>query len=108
MNPDPPVVATMLLQLGLDLGRVANEVELGDARILLESHHRSAHDILRAEIATHGVQSDFHRSWILRRLGRESKTKSVTRPRSGPGGPCNNRRKNKRYAIGRCCRTADI
>src|SRR2546423_10057946 len=76
MNLDAPVVAMMLFQLGLDLGRVTHEVELADVGILFESHRGSAHDIRRAEIAAHRIESDFHGTAILRRTGRESKTKN--------------------------------
>src|SRR2546423_15212249 len=98
--------------------------------IFLERHDRAANDVRRAEIAAHRVQSDFHRSGILRRSARECKSKKrcrverlkryrvfplqplnaltlqrVTPRRSGPGGPCNSRRKGRRYATRRCCRT---
>jgi hypothetical protein len=51
----------IFLQLGLDLGRIANEEEFVDLRILPQSEDRAADEIRRPEVAAHGVESDFHR-----------------------------------------------
>jgi hypothetical protein len=66
----------MLLEFRLDLGGIADEKQLPDVRILLQRQDGSAHNIGRAEIATHGVESDFHRSGILRGSGNECKIKN--------------------------------
>src|SRR5438128_12425848 len=44
-------------------------------RILSQRHNRTADNIWRAEIASHGIQRDFHRSAILRTSGPECKIK---------------------------------
>ena len=46
-----------------------------DLRILAQRHDRAADEIGRPKIATHGVQSDFHRVRNLRTFGGECKTK---------------------------------
>jgi hypothetical protein len=78
-NFDPAVVAAVLFEFGFDLGRVAHEVKLIDARVFPQREHGSAHNVRRAEIAAHGIESDFHRSTILRTSGRECKIKIVER-----------------------------
>ena len=90
--------------------RIEVLVQLRGRRILRVRghHHGAANDIGRAEIATHGIQSDFHRSRMLRRSGRESKTKNVTRRPTAPGGPCNSRRMDRRCAIEPCSRIEGI
>ena len=63
---DAAVVAIVFLQLGFDLRRVADEEKLVDLRILAQRQDCAADEVRRPEIATHGVQSDFHRVANLR------------------------------------------
>ena len=72
---DAAIVAAMLLQFGLDLRGVADEEKFVDLRILAQRQDRAADEIRRPEIATHGVQSDFHRVGNLRFSVGECKTK---------------------------------
>jgi hypothetical protein len=75
-NLDATVVALVLLEFRLNLGRVAYEKQFPDVGILFERHDGSADDIGRPEIAAHGIQSDFHGSVILRRSEGECKIKN--------------------------------
>jgi hypothetical protein len=69
----------VLFEFGLDLGSVADKEKLIDARVFPQREHGSAHDMRRTEIAAHGIESDFHRSRILRTSRRECKIKIVER-----------------------------
>ena len=79
---DPAIVAVVFLQFGLDLRRVADEEEFVDLRIFAQRQDCAADEIWRPEIATHGVQSDFHRGANLRFSAGECKTKIVESCRS--------------------------
>ena len=74
-NFDPAIVAALFLQFGLDLARVADEEEFVDLPIFAQRQDCAADEVWRPEIATHGVQSDFHRGANLRFSAGECKTK---------------------------------
>ncbi len=75
-NLDSPIVAIVLFQLGFNLGRVADEKKFVDLRILAQRQDCTADQVRRPKIATHGVQSDFHRGANLRFSAIECKTKN--------------------------------
>ena len=74
---DPGIRAIVLFEFRFDLRSIADKKQLRDMGILVQRHNGSADDIWRAEIAAHGIESDFHRSGILRRLDPECKIKNV-------------------------------
>jgi hypothetical protein len=77
-DSDSAVVALVLLELCVDLLRVANEKKLFDVRILSQRHDCSGNKIRRPEIAAHRIQGDLHRIEILRILAVFCKTKIPT------------------------------
>ena len=82
---DPAIVAVKLFEFRFDLRRVADEKEFADMGILVQRQDCAADEIRRPEIATHGVQSDFHRSANLRPSGGECKIKKVEKLKGCPG-----------------------
>jgi hypothetical protein len=77
-NFNAAVIAVMLLQFFLDTWCVPDEKEPRNMGILFQRHDRAADNIRRAEIASHRIQRDFHRSGILRISGDECKIKNRT------------------------------
>ena len=65
---DPAIVAAMFLQLGLDLGGIADQEKFADVADTPAAPSRRRHDVGRSEIAAHRIQGDLHRSEILRTL----------------------------------------
>src|SRR5262245_64644624 len=78
-NFDTAIVASMQLQLLLNPRSVSNEKQLVNMGILFQRHDRTADNIRWAEIASHRIQRDLHRSAILRASGPECKIKKIER-----------------------------